>query len=392
MKKVAFIDGDINIRYIESMIIPDIQRIGGVWSVSNNLVIPMIERLPDAMTHATLCTKIFLEYVNCETELFFIDIWHANESKASLNNLLLALHWCFEHKIDLVNLSIGTTSVLDVPCIFNVINKLLAENIIIVAACSNDNKLTFPASFDNVISVKLIENKGKKAGWIFRENSIDRIDVYGYIENDAIEHNGLHYDLSCGNSLVTPMISAKICNLLSEGHDSLKKIRQKLKETSDMHCTQQHEDIYNKYFEENIEIPIILILTDNANRNEIHKLAEKILLKFSECHYSGICLSEQAKTNMEEKTLNLMDFNQYHPLKKLKFYAHYCRVDYLLVESSKTFLFENFSINDFDLIIHLPQQSFHEKKNENLQWIEFSENEGFDIFFDKIYTSLSQKY
>ena len=204
-QRIAFIDDHINIKYV-SKLIRDRQSINGAWTVSNNRVIPTTMLPFNVLSHATLCTKVFLEYTTCACELSFINIWDGGGLKANINALLTALSWCLENEITLINLSLGTTRMIDIPSLFDIINKLIKKNIGIVAASSNSQLLTFPAAFEHVIGVKSLVSKSRQAGFIYLEDSLDLIEVSCYVKDEVIEYQGDNYPLYSANSLAAPII------------------------------------------------------------------------------------------------------------------------------------------------------------------------------------------
>ena len=384
--RVAFIDSNINITYINNLI-KDGQSVRGVWRISDDKAIPLTDPLLDTLSHATLCAKIFLDYTLSACDLFFINIWKEEESKANINSLIIALSWCLENKITLINLSLGTTLVSDISVLFSIINILIKKNIIIVAASSNAQKLTFPASFSQVIGVKSLQCKAGEAGFIYHENSIDRIEISCYVKEEVIEFQGNHYPLYAANSLAAPIISAKICNLLmEEGYNSIDKIKMKLKAHSLSLSNNINDNIYQKYFKKTIDIPIIAIINDNINFN-IASFIQKILTAFTKQGYQGISLSENNRTNLLHKTLNLTNFTGYSPMESLHFYAHYCNVDYVIVSGSYEYLFKNVE-KEIDIILYRVEfENF--KGIEKIPSIAFSEYKDFDKLFNQMYNCLS---
>lgn len=389
-QRIVFIDSDINIDYINK-IVKGRQSIGGVWTVANNKVIPSMTCSQDTLSHATLCSKMFFEHITCACELFFINIWEGDELKANINALLAALSWCLKNEVTLINLSLGTTLILDIPPLFQVINKLIEKNIIIVAASSNERKLTFPAAFDHVIGVKALSSKSAEVGFIYQENSLDLIEISCYVKDEVIEYQGNYYPLYAANSLAAPMISAKICNLLSKGYESIEEIKVKLKEQSLPASYQQDDKIYQQYFKQEIEIPVIAVINDHhGNSFDIPSLIQKLLTAFSEQDYHGICLSEKRTTNLVQKTLNLTNFEGYSLIEKLHFYTHYCNVDYVIVEGSHDFLLNNFKAEDLDILLHHSEFS-HFKEEKKAPSIVLLEDQDFDVLFNQLYHRLSEE-
>lgn len=226
MKKIAFIDGNINIDYInESMM--NKHRLAGVWHVLNNKVIPTKKKLSEELSHATLCTKLFLDHVDCACELFFINIWETeqNMSRANIEYLRFALFWCLEHDISVINLSIGTTLITDVARLYDITHHLVKNNTIIIAASANNEKMTFPASFEHIIGVRALSNSSRLPNYIYNDVNIDGINVSCLVPNKIITYKEKQYPLYDANSLATPIITAQICHFLNEGCTSLAEIK-----------------------------------------------------------------------------------------------------------------------------------------------------------------------
>jgi hypothetical protein len=336
------------------------QTIGGIIAIKDNKVISSSSLLEDTLTHATLCTKIFLENVSGYFELFFINILDDHTLKTDTNSFLTALSWCLENKIDLINLSIGTTSLVDVSHLSFKINELVENGTVIVSASSNNNKMTFPASFDNVIGVKALKSKLKQTGFIYVEKSIDRIEVNCYVKNEIIEYNDKFYNIYCSNSYAAPFISAKICDFLFNGCNSLEQIKDRLKTNS---------------------LPM-----DNNGLTSL--LIQKFFLKFVERNYYGICLSEHFKTDLSVGILNIAESDPYHPYEKLKFYSHYSDASYIIIHANKKFLCNNIKLKNIDVILYDPAL-YDLKHKRGSKYIAFPEYKDFDVLFTKIYNDLS---
>jgi len=328
------------------------------------------------------------KHTTCECELSFINIWEDDEINANINDLVVALSWCLENNVTLINLSLGTTRFSDISELFDIIKKLVKKNIIIVAASSNANRLTFPASFDQVIAVKALEGV-EKTGFIYQESSIDLIEISCYVEDEVITYKDQQYYLGAANSLAAPIISAKVYNFISDGYNSFDQIKQKLKEAPLHISYNQDEKIYEKYLMKKIEIPIIAIINHCHSENfNAAALTQKLLMEFFKQDYQGVCLRENGLTDFSKKTLNLMDFEKYNPVEKLNFYAHYCNVDYVIVEGSKAFLFGDLRSVEFDIILHHSDLNNINVTRE-VPCITFSECTDLAALFFRVYNYLS---
>ena len=105
--------------------------------------------------------------------------------------------------------------------------------------------------------------------------------------------------------------------------------------------------------------------------------------------YQGICLSEYSETNFSGiRIINIADLKCYALMKKLQFYAHYCHVDYLLIEINEAFLFKQLKLKEIDLILH--HSSFEVSKAKGrVTCLSSSDYEDSTLLFDKIYRYLS---
>jgi len=387
-KRIVFIDSDINIEYVNKLANEN-QIIGGVWTIINNRVTPSKTFLVDTLSHGTLCSKVFLKHTTCACELFYLNIWKDDELNANINALLVALSWCLENDIKLINLSLGTTRIVDIPELFDIVTKLVKKNIIIIAASSNEHRLTFPASFDHVIGVKALESKPENLGFIYQEESIDLTEISCYVTDEIMEYKNQQYFLCVANSFAAPIISAKICNFLDEGYDSIKQIKMKLKEDSLHSYHNQDDEIYKNYFVQEITTPIIAIISDCHSENfDIALLVQKLLMNFSNLGYYGVCLSEDDLTDLSKKTINLIDFKNYTPVEKLHFYTHYCDIDFVIVKGSKAFLLEDLKTVETDIILYNSNLNHLEVVKETSA-ITFSESTDLDLLFKQVYSHLS---
>lgn len=383
-QRIAFIDSRINIEYINEIMTVE-QKIGGVFTINDNKVVPSTSLFTEDLTHATMCAKKFLDNFSYSCDLVFIEILDDSGSKANINSLLIALEWCLENSIKLINLSIGTTSFVDIPQLHTKINNLVANRTIIVSASSNRNKMTFPAFFSNVIGVRALGDKLIRSGFEYDDSNIDGIEISCYISNEVVKYKDKYHVLPCTNSLAAPAISAKVCSLINEGCSSLYEIKTKLKEQSLSTSHIWQKKMYLKYFKEKINIPIIAIIEDD----EINLLVQKFLSKFEDCGYSGICISENYKTDILIRVINLLDFESYDITEKLHFYSHYCNVDYVIVHIGNDML-KNLKLKDIDVVINNIKYK-NQMYKQKIQYITFQTHKDFDSLFTEVYNYLSKE-
>ena len=391
--RVVFIDSEIDTDYIKSC--NDKNHIlGDILVVEDDKVVHKTNQnvnALDTLSHATLCVKIFLETAEYRCSLSFIEILDKETNKGNVKSLVAALAWCLDNDINLINLSIGTTSFLDMPQLIGVIDCLAKKGVIVVAGNSNEGKMTFPASFSDVISVTGIRNMTYESDFWYSNDSIDRVNINCKVNSKSFKHRNKNYYINASNSFATAVMSAKICDYINSSDEPLNikgiLLKYMLPDKS------IYKKIYKKFFKNNIEIPIIALAThESISQNSYNKLIQQFLVDFIEYEYNGICISEQHETNFAMKTFNLLDYTQYRIADKLRFYSHYCNVDYILLHGNKDFIWKNFRSNDIDIIIDI---SYADKccfKKRGVQHVCFPKPNSPDCFkniTDEIYKCLS---
>lgn len=229
--------------------------------------------------HGTICAMII---ENNFSECMLSSVKILNEDGiGKVDKLRIALDWCYQNNIFLVNLSLGMTHFYDKAVIRNVINYYANRGMIIVAASANSGYKTYPASFSNVIGVA--------AGKVFEVNTdLQRqkgIDFMALSDHE-IEIEGSTFRLGKSNSYAAPYVTAMIGNLLKRKfHTDVGSIRRKLlpeiEITTFMYCpdwietawvSERCEQSEGKYYFEEIKgeleacIPMIdtIVVKDRA--------------------------------------------------------------------------------------------------------------------------------
>jgi hypothetical protein len=103
-------------------------------------------------THGGLCTDVFWETTGRLPDVS-ICLPRDHTGRCNVNDLALAMDWCVSNKIDLVNLSMGTTRFFDSFILRNTMERLQNSGTILVAGASNRGLITYPAVFDSSIGV-----------------------------------------------------------------------------------------------------------------------------------------------------------------------------------------------------------------------------------------------
>lgn len=172
--------------------------------------------------HGTICAMI-IEDNFPESTLYSLRILN-EDGIGKVDKLKIALDWCYENNIFLVNLSLGMTYFHDKAVTRDIINHYANRGIVIVAASANSGYKTYPASFSNVIGVvagKVVEVNTD----LQKQIGIDFVAL----SDHEIEIEGNSFRLGISNSYAAPYVTAMVGNLLKkESNNDICSIRRKL--------------------------------------------------------------------------------------------------------------------------------------------------------------------
>lgn len=390
---VAVIDDLINIDYLKLSKASKIE-IKGVFSILNNRV-EKCEPVKECLTHATLCTKIFNDKVKYICGVYFINIFDVNDNRANIDKLLVALEWCKVQKIKIVNLSLGTTKLKDIDKLYKKIVEVSKENMIVVAANSNDGKMTFPASFDKVISVNALKSKNRGNRLLFHENDIDGINIESYVKKENVIYNNMIYKIYPSNSYAAPIITAKFCEYFSQGFIDVKQIKEKIMAEAIITNESKQLQKLKKNYCKKLNIPIIAVVpkkNDKMTMKEDFVLIDKLLQNFSQNGYEGICITDTYEMNINKRIFNLeenKDINKLNTKKKMKFWGNYCNTDFIIVYIKSKKEFYKIVNRYIDVILHNGDKNmFDVYKYKYVKKIEMENPYNYDNIFECLYTLL----
>jgi hypothetical protein len=219
-------------------------------------------------SHGTICAAIIKKY-SPEAVLSSIKILSSESMVGKKEQLVKALEWCVENDVKLINLSLGTIDFKDFYTVRDAVDNAFKAGIIIIAACSNRDIYTCPASLPNVIGVKC-DNSGLlgEGGFIYNCFSPDGIEIIASSRHNLITKSGDTITTSLCNSYAAPRITALVHDILQEIpsatfdqiQDELKKKSKKVYLEKGLYL----QETYKKTIKD-IYIPIISIY-DYTNR------------------------------------------------------------------------------------------------------------------------------
>lgn len=165
-----------------------------------------------AVSHGTQCAAILLKYFPL-ANLTSIQVLDNKSKRCNVDKLVSALYWCSTHGISLVNLSLGSVNFRDADKIENCIGDIAARGMVVVAAISNENVYTLPASLSHVIGVTSYKSDSNCSGYDFCVNSFLGIDVVARSTHE-VRIGSRKYSTKRCNSFAAPYIASKIALIL----------------------------------------------------------------------------------------------------------------------------------------------------------------------------------
>jgi hypothetical protein len=234
------------------------------------------------LNHGTVCASILAEFA-CDTEILSISL--GEQEKLPVQNLEAALKWCANNQIDVICMSIGVTSFLELSHLFPLFNSLIKQGIMVAAAASNDGRITYPASLPSVIGVRHVNGASKRMTII--NNPIDGIDIEAELPKSNILiklREDFNFINPITNSMVTPYVTAKIIEFIVRGNKSnpLYNLKQsfgaymnaEFRETGKSSSSIPKENIPAVL--ENISVPIIALIYDDEQPDDKRLDTEQI--------------------------------------------------------------------------------------------------------------------
>jgi subtilisin family serine protease len=107
----------------------------------------------DRLGHGTAVTAVIREKAPAAA-IFAVKIFHTALS-AQIRPLIAAIAWCLRNRIDIINLSLGTSNPEHEPLLCDAVARAVAQECRIIAAGENDGIRWLPGILPGVITVEL---------------------------------------------------------------------------------------------------------------------------------------------------------------------------------------------------------------------------------------------
>lgn len=210
---VAIIDDGISCYYYKDELIFDLV-IEETNIKNNNNAMSKDEA---SLNHGTICGLLLKEYIPS------IRIGSISLIDTTFSSLLTALGWCLRNNIKYIQLSIGgiQPSEEEEKNLFVVIDELVKNGCIVVAAIANSNQYTVPACFPHVFAVRS-RFKDKKVSYIGKNIFGVQFETTGETLQTA---NSINYYSRNSNSFAVPKVMA---HLLKENEMYKQKMKSRI--------------------------------------------------------------------------------------------------------------------------------------------------------------------
>ncbi|MEI0602762.1 S8 family serine peptidase [Brachyspira alvinipulli] len=169
----------------------------------------------DQYGHGTACAGI-IHSIAKDAELYSIQVL-GNKLSGQVDVFLKGLEWAIENKMDIINLSLGTTNKTYISNFYTLLDRAYYENRTLIAAANNDPIPSIPSILSPVIAVEAIESDDQYEFYYRYSNCIEFLARGIYIKVPWINNS---YMMMIGNSFAAPHISG-IVALLKEKNKNL---------------------------------------------------------------------------------------------------------------------------------------------------------------------------
>lgn len=277
----------------------------GIEKLEKDIVIlpdlSLVERNPEEYvlsTHGTICAGIVKKY-GPVCEFTSISILDRNRQTGTAQ-LVKALEWCMENDIDIANVSLGSVLHSDHHLLKPVLEKVSQSNLLVVAACSNENKYTYPASMEGVLGVRnLIISKvpegirtyeGVDEELLYTENP-DKSDGIDFVVSGWARLENGYIPEAC-NSFAAAYMTSVVANLVKEGYVTYEEVYEQLQDRKSSFSCDRVQRIKT-------EAPCIAILGANEGLTDYY--VDELYHCFVEDGYNCLAISRNQKADLYEE-------------------------------------------------------------------------------------------
>lgn len=217
MLNIAIVDDGINLKHVKvtTSIMVDSSLKRKQW------------RGTKSISHGTLCAKIIEKNLsnNVNAYLHSIKVVNCN-GKGTIAQLCKGIDICIKNNYKLINISLGSVKESDMEKLKSVIDRAISYGHIIIAADSNEQLVSYPSHFENVIAARFTA-KAVKGLYCYKS----RKSAFG-LHHDShwnLELGGERIGMPPANSFAAPLLTAQVAKILCNEDCNVFKVIQLLK-------------------------------------------------------------------------------------------------------------------------------------------------------------------
>jgi len=205
--KIAIIDDGVYDEYVKGNV--------SHYSIENKKIVEAVGLSERKITHGSICANIVSNIV-LDVEIVDINIFQSK--RACVKDAILALEWCSENSVNVVNMSFGTLNYWDYKILKEQVEKMVSEGCYIVAAFNNYGIKSYPAALEKVFGVRADQGGGLRSGefTFIKSRGLRKENcVVACWDLDISMKDELAYKISSrSNSFVAPVITAEVATIL----------------------------------------------------------------------------------------------------------------------------------------------------------------------------------
>lgn len=121
--------------------------------------------------------------------------------------MIAAIEKAIKERVDIINISLGLTAYSQE--LYDICEKAVQNNIVILSAASHKNTISFPADFNNVICVNVDQKQTEKI------KTLNATTVSVSMKDYIITENGVEFDFS-SSSMACARVCGYFCDILGD--------------------------------------------------------------------------------------------------------------------------------------------------------------------------------
>ena len=315
--KICIIDGSVNMKFLKEILPGSYGRIHILERGKHD------DNSKLSYLHGTVCLAELIETLTYYDIMSSIDIFVypiRMNSIESPDDLICALEFCCNHDINLISLSLGMINPVKLVPIIDSLERN-KHKLLCVAAASNSGKITFPASFHQVIGVKDSVLASQSPSVFIKP--LDGIDIMVHRKEGKVSKiikRMLKCSIGISSSLATPQLCGLFAYIFLQNGTILGK-DEILTSLVNQYRFKSDFTMIN-YVADDLDQPIIMYYYDSDdNKQKILEQLKTLQIFFAIESYSLGIITDITSHSCFENSIYYFDRKHYSLNETIRFYA-----------------------------------------------------------------------